>query len=102
MFGAGATSAAPASALDSAALDAANQFEYDEMNRAASQTIVGAGPSSVASPSATGALGYVYDTDGLSRGVGINAWSQETTITLPNGTTQDVYTTTPASRCSAR
>ena len=41
--------------------------------------IVGAGASSLSISRRSG-LDYEYDNDGRSRGVGINAWSQETTI----------------------
>ena len=94
VFGSSATS------LDSVDISAfADQFDYDYWNRAEWQNIVGAGASSVDRSSATGDFYYQYDIEpaawyGESRGVGINAWSQETTITLPgeSGTTQTVYT----------
>ena len=102
VIGPKATSAASgsgaANALDSFAYGDlepyADQFSYDDQNRADYQAIVGDGASSPDDLSATGAFHYGYDNDGQSRGVGINAWNQETTITLPGDeeTTQTVYT----------
>ena len=37
-------------------------------------------------------LRYEYGNDGHSRGVGFDAWSQDTTIILPSNARQDVYT----------
>ena len=71
----------------------ADQFYYGAgWNRVSAQAIVGAGGSSLQSPSAITYFFYQYDNDGQSRGVGINAWNQKTTITLSNGTTRAVYT----------
>ena len=42
--------------------------------------------------SAVGGFKYTYQITGQTQGVGIGDWSQDTTITLANGTTQQVYT----------
>ena len=97
VFGANATAAAPA-AGSSASLNSADvsnyadQFTYGGQNRVNWQGIVGTGASSLQNPSAIGYLSYSYGDNGRSRGVGINAWMQVTTITLPSGATQSVYT----------
>ncbi len=97
VFGANATAAAPA-AGSSASLNSADvsnyadQFTYGGQNRVNWQGIVGTGASSLQNPLAIGYLSYSYGDNGRSRGVGINAWMQVTTITLPSGATQSVYT----------
>ena len=99
VFGSNAASATPVSYLDQVDVsNYADQFEYDDWNRAVEQDVVGAGASSVGNPWAIGEFTYAYDIDGgcdgTVRGAGINAWSQETTITLPSDSdvTQTVYT----------
>lgn len=107
VFGADATAAAPlpgsTASLDSANLTSyADQFSYDSQNRVQWQFLVGAGSSSLdGSPansttaslvSAVGGFKYTYQITGQTQGVGIGDWSQDTTITLANGTTQQVYT----------
>ena len=107
VFGADATAAAPlpgsTASLDSADVSCyADQFSYDSQNRVDFQSIVGTGASSLngstknatnpTAESAIGTMGYAYQINNQIQGVGIGDWSQETTISLADGTTQNVYT----------
>jgi autotransporter-associated beta strand protein/YD repeat-containing protein len=68
----------------------ADFFAYGgDCNSVVTQDIVGAGASSIDAPSAVEEFTYDYDNDGQSRGAGINAWNQKTTVTLPHNSQLD-------------